>query len=428
MKPILHGSVTLPGSKSESNRALMIAAYLFETENGKRRTENVPFSFLRFPFPVSEAHDTQLLQSLLNTIVESQGASPVLVDCEDAGTVARFLLPLLCSREGTWLMTGTERMCQRPMGPLVDALRQLGAEIDCQRGEGHLPLFVKGKPILGGTVALDATQSSQFVSALLMAAPIWKNGLQLRLTGPVASTPYVSMTMAMMRHFGAEARRHGEVIMVAAKPYHEALFEVSVDWSAASYWYELVALCQGGGLLLKGLRPETLQGDVVVSKWYENLGVHTEFGPLGATLTKKEITVNLDDTTSCFDFNEVPDLFPSVFVTCIALHIPAVFTGVKNLTLKESDRVRCLVAEMEKLYSFTTIIEEDKITISKSSLLYSNNSYKNRTIFNNYNDHRIAMAGAPLKTVFPALVFDHPEVVAKSYPNYWTEFESVTGL
>lgn len=413
MKPRMQDRVTLPGSKSESNRALMIAAY-----GG-------------FPAQVdrlSEAHDTQLLQSLLNTIAASKGTGPVRIDCEDAGAAARFLLPLLCGRPGTWLMTGTERMCQRPMAPVVDAMRQLGAEITYQRAEGHLPLLVKGKPMVGGTVAVDAFQSSQFVSALLMAAPMWKEGLRLHLTGREASAPYVAMTCAIMRHYGAEVQRHGPVLEVAPKPYQETRFEVAADWSAASYWYEWVALHGGRPLVLEGLRPDPLQGDAIVSRWYELFGVRTEFGPCGATLTKEEIIDNQCDIHLHFDFSEVPDLFPAVFVTCVALHRPAVFTGVKNLRLKESDRVRCLVTELEKIYTFINIIGEDEISIEKSSLLYDVDWYKKRILFNTYSDHRIAMAVAPLKTFFSGLVIDHPEVVAKSYPNYWAELEKVTGM
>lgn len=418
MESLLHGSVTLPLSKSESNRALMIAAYLSGTESGKWKVENCSFS-------VSDAHDTVLLQALLNTISIYRSAKPILLDCEDAGTVARFLLPLLCGRDGAWLLTGGERLCQRPMAPLVDALRRLGAEIAYQAKEGFLPLIIQGRPLCGGDVEIDARQSSQFVSALLMAAPMWENGLRLTIMGDMASKPYVAMTIAIMQHFGAEVQWQGQVIEVAPKPYQEVPFEVAADWSAASYWYELIALSQGGSLLLKSLRPDSLQGDAIVCKWFEQLGVRTVFGPDGATLTQESALVKEGDAPRHFDFGDTPDLFPAVFVTCVALHLPAVFTGLDNLRLKESDRVHALVAELEKLYTFININNENSININKSIFKYSNNEYNKCIILNTFNDHRIAMSLAPLKIVLSGLVLDCPEVVAKSYPNYWGEFEVV---
>ena len=411
MNKSLHGAVTLPGSNSESNRVLMVAAY------GE-------FSVLRSPFSVSQAHDTVLLQALLKKIFAATEADLVEVDCEDAGTVARFLLPLLCAREGTWLVTGTERLCQRPMGPLVEALRQLGAEIDCREKEGFLPLLIHGRPLCGGEVEIDAGQSSQFVSALLMAAPMWEKGLRLTVAGDMASKPYVAMTIAVMQHFGAAVQWQGPIIEVAPKPYREAPFEVAADWSAASYWYELMALSEGGSLLLKGLRPDSLQGDAVVCKWYGQLGVRTVFGSDGATLTKEATLVKEGDAPRHFDFSDTPDLFPAVFVTCVALHLPAVFRGIKNLSVKESDRVKSIITELNKIYTFINIIDDDEIIIEKSSFIDESN-HCSMVVFDTHLDHRVAMALAPLTLLFPSATLDHPEVVAKSYPDYWGEFEAL---
>lgn len=409
MEGLLHGSVRLPLSKSERNRALMITAY------GQ-------WSVGRRPGADSEAHDTVLLQALLQKIFASDGPSPVQVDCEDAGAVARFLLPLLAGREGTWLVTGTERLCQRPMQPLVEALRQLGADIVCLGKEGLLPLRVQGRPLRGGALTLDASQSSQFASALLLAAPTWAAGLTLRLEGPVASRPYLDMTLSMMRQAGAEVLCHGPIIEVAPKPYREVPFEVGADWSAASYWYELLALSEGGSLTLEGLQLDTLQGDAVVASWYERFGVQTRFEPQGAVLTQ----VAMESKPLQFDFSDTPDLFPAVCVTCVALHLPAVFTGTRNLSLKESDRVHALMSELSKLYTFINIIEDDKIIISVSRL-FNIERNDDVVLIDTHHDHRIAMALAPLKIRFPRIEISHPEVVEKSYPNYWGDLEIVMG-
>lgn len=411
MKDSLHGAVSLPGSKSESNRALMIAAYGgFSAAIGN----------------LSKAHDTVLLQTLLRKVVDSQGPATVQLDGEDAGTVVRFLLPFLSGREGIWLLTGSERMRQRPIGPLVDSLRQLGAEITCLNQEGYLPVRITGKPLAGGRVDIDASQSSQFVTALLLAAPMWEKGLVLKLVGDIASQPYIGMTVAMMEHFGARVLCEGRTITVLPQAYQHIPFVVSADWSAASYWYELAALGRDSSILLKGLKRPSLQGDAVVADWYESLGVHTADEACGVRLTKgEEKAPGAGDAPLAFDFKDSPDLFPAVLVTCVALHRPAVFTGIKNLSLKESDRVTSLVTELNKLYTFINIIGGDEIRIEKSLLLDDFHN-GNAVVFNTYHDHRIAMALAPLTLLFPSVSLDHPEVVAKSYPGYWGEIEPFT--
>lgn len=384
MSVSLRGTVNLPGSKSESNRALMIAAY-----GG-------------FPIEVdnlSDAHDTVLLKQMLGLTslrAERSGTrqSTVvnIVDCEDAGTVARFLLTYLAGKPGNWLLTGTERLCQRPMAPLIDALRQLGATII---GEG-LPLRIIGKPINGGRVVLDASKSSQFASSLLLAAPTWEQGLQLTLTDRPVSMPYLVMTLKMMEHFGVQAITEGNTIMVKHQPYQQRPFTVSADWSAASYWYEMMALSDGGELLLKGLSEHSLQGDVIVSEWFKPLGVATTFCKQGARLKK----VALDSQGLAFDFTDHPDLFPAVYVTCKALHVDAVFNGLSTLTTKESDRLKALQTELDRIPSDTT------------SLL---------PVFRTFNDHRVAMALAALWPVLGTITVDDPSVVAKSYPGFWKE-------
>jgi 3-phosphoshikimate 1-carboxyvinyltransferase len=409
MKGVLHGSVNLPGSKSESNRALMIAAY-----GG-------------FPLQVeclSEAHDTVLLQQLLAKIEKAETGLPCEIDCEDAGTVARFLLTYLACRDGVWVMTGTERMRQRPMKPLIDALRQLGADIVCLNREGFLPLKVKGRSLAGGTAEIDISQSSQFVSSLILAAPSWEHGLTLTLKGNAVSIPYLEMTLSMMKLFGADACKHDSVITVRPQPYHSIPFRVSTDWSSAASWYEWVALAEEGSVLLKGLRQDGLQGDRKLVELFEPLGVSTVFQDEGAKLVKTALDPDLPSRLD-FDIADTPDLFPSLLTTCVALHLPAIFHGTRNLVLKESNRVESMISELSKVYTFINIIDDDFIIIDKS--LYKNTQINNHSVcFTTYLDHRVVMALAPLSVKLGEVSFDYPEVVSKSYPNFWTEIETFT--
>lgn len=399
----LKGSVSLPGSKSESNRALMIAAYggfPLEAEN------------------LSDAHDTVLLQTLLRKAGDDPKTDAIVIDCEDAGTVARFMVTFLACKPGTWILTGTPRLRQRPVAHLVEALQNLGADIEYMKEEGTLPVRIDGTKIQGGSVAIDASQSSQFVTSLLLAAPTWDEGLRLTMTAEAVSEPYIDMTLAMMACFGVKAVRNGETIMVAHQPYCPCRFTVSADWSAASYWYEMAALSDGCDLLLEGLKPESLQGDAIVAELFRAFGVRSVFEPCGVRLTKVE--GDLPKEPFVFDFARTPDLFPAVFVTCIALHQPAVFRGIQTLSLKESNRVESLISELLKLYDFKYLFNKNEIIIEKSSLL---NILKNnhKVIFNTYGDHRVAMALAPLSLKVGAVSFDHPEVVTKSYPTFWRD-------
>ena len=400
MSRMLQGTVCLPGSKSESNRALMIAAY-----GG-------------FPLEVdglSDAHDTVLLKTLLE-----DSSSKANVDCEDAGTVARFMLTYLADKPGDWLLTGTERLCQRPMAPLIDALRQLGASVTSLRAERSgarqpegsstegrkstglsLPLQIEGHSIEGGPVTLDASQSSQFASSLLLAAPTWERGLQLTLTGNPASMPYLEMTIKMMEYFGIQVNRNGNQITVEHQVYQPRPFTVSADWSAASYWYEMLAVSDGGELLLKGLAEQSLQGDAIVAEWFKPFGINSTFEPQGARLTKR---VQETPQHLVFDFTNHPDLFPAVYATCAALQVDAVFKGTENLSIKESDRLEALKTELAK------------VPADVSSPM---------PVFNTYGDHRIAMALASLWPKIGSITVDNPSVVNKSYPGFWEEMKKL---
>lgn len=385
MSRSIHGTVNLPGSKSESNRALMIGAYggfSMEVEN------------------LSDAHDTVLLKKLLEKLLLQSSTrndvsdDGIVVDCEDAGTVARFLLTYLATQPGTWLLTGTDRLCQRPMAPLVETLRQLGAIVI---GE-TLPLRIVGQPLKGGRAALDVAQSSQFASSLLMAAPTWENGLRLTLSGDPVSRPYLEMTMKMMEYFGVRVVRQGHEIIVEHQTYRPRHFTVSADWSAASFWYEMMAVSDGGELLLKGLSKHSLQGDAIIAEWFKSFGVSTTFESQGARLTKK----GNPSQSLVFDFTHHPDLFPAVCATCFALGVDADFKGTSTLADKESNRLEAMRAELNMLGKGVTLQV--------------------------YHDHRVAMSLAALWPVFGPIKIDDPSVVEKSYPGFWDDLGLISFL
>ena len=351
----LHCDITLPASKSESNRALMIAAYGGFTPDFQN---------------LSDANDTFVLSEALNNA--HQGVDEINV--ADCGTAARFLTTYLACRKGRWLLTGTERMKQRPMAPLVDALRVLGADIQYVENEGCLPLRITGKSLTGGKVSIDMTQSSQFASSLLLAAPMFSQGIELELFGSPSSLPYLDMTLAMMRHFSARAERQDRKVVVEPQPYQKQLFTIEPDWTAASYWYEMAAFSEECEIRLLGLGdPSTssgissLQGDSIIAEWMQQLGVGT-FVEDNAVVLRK---IPYEKRPLNFNFSEHPDLYPTLAATCAGLQIDAHFTGLQNLTHKESNRVEAMEVELAKL--------------------------SHRPVqFCSHNDHRIVMALAPL--------------------------------
>ena len=391
------GNVKLPFSKSESNRALMIAAYG------------------RFPLEIndlSDANDTVLLQKLLCSF--SQGAS--VFDCEDAGTVARFLMTFLAGKQGEWTLTGSPRLCQRPMGDLVAALCQLGASVEYLGNDDCLPVKIKGVDIQGGKVILNVEKSSQFASSLLLAAPMWPKGLKLHLLGQLNSLPYIDMTIAMMQNAGANSFREKTVISVDNVPYQFAGQKVSADWSAASYWFELAALSDDCDLLLENLSFDSLQGDAAIAEMMRFLGVDAIQEKSGIRLKKKLLEVG----NPVFDFSETPDLFPTVVATCAGLKLKASFKGIKNLALKESDRVAAMAEELQKIGATLVRLSDNEAFLSSFENT-SRLSHFQQIVFDSHNDHRIAMALAPLVLVFDSFSIENPNVVSKSYPNYWDE-------
>lgn len=397
----LNGAITLPSSKSISNRALMIKALSgldIEISN------------------LSDAKDTQILAELL------ADKSRTIFDVGHAGTAMRFLTAYLAIKEGEFVLTGSERMQQRPIKILVDALRTLGAEIEYLKNEGFPPLKIKGKKLSGGEITIDGSVSSQYISALMLAAPYMENGLKINFEGQLTSKPYLEMTLEIIKYFGAKLTWKEDAIEVKAGRYVAKDFYVEADWSAASYWYSMVALAREAEITLLGLQNESLQGDVVVAKIYENFGVKTEFIENGIRLTKNSSPIT-HHSPLFLDFTNCPDLAQTIAVTCTALNVPTKLTGLSTLRIKETDRIAALQNELNKL-GYNVEVENDDLIIIPS-LRTDRHSCESRNLsIKTYNDHRMAMAFAPLALLYP-ITIENPDVVIKSYPNFWEDLKRV---
>lgn len=395
----LRGTAALPASKSICNRALLLA----RLAGGGWVVENP-----------SDCDDTRAL-------VRGLATTGGTVDVGAAGTAMRFLTVWLCTQPGEYLITGSRRMLERPIGILVDALRSLGARVAYAGCEGYPPLRIAGGALRGGTVEVAASVSSQYISALLMVAPTLAGGLRLRLTGEVASRPYIDMTLALMRCFGADARWEDARTLYVAPGSYAATgrFGVEADWSAASYWYEAVALTSDAGarVCLPGLTADSLQGDAVVSRLFAPLGVATRFGEAGLELTKTPPAAGRVE----IDFAACPDLAQTLTVTCAMLGRPFRFTGLASLKIKETDRMEALCRELAKL---GVVLTEE----GGDTLLWDGRRCKAgaQPVIETYDDHRMAMAFAPAALCRP-LVIERPEVVAKSYPGYWDDYARLLG-
>ncbi len=397
----LSASVRLPASKSISNRALVIHAL----SGGNMMPDNI-----------SVCDDTDV-------VVHALEAMPHTIDIKAAGTAMRFLTAYLSATPGDHIITGTERMQHRPISILVDALRSLGADIAYAGEEGFPPLHIHGRTLDGGRLCIAGNVSSQYVSALLLIAPMLRKGMELQLTGDIISRPYIDLTLWLMRAYGAEADwAAGDTIAVKPKPYTHRRFLIENDWSAASYWYEAVALCphEDAKVRLGGLMDASKQGDSIVKHLFSLLGVktlfsdHTDDKPTLVTLAHRPGAVDRLE----FDFNNCPDLAQTIVVTCCALDIPFHFRGLASLKIKETDRIEALKRELRKV-GYVVRSEHD------SELLWDGTRCEPSLLpIDTYEDHRMAMAFAPLAARFPGLRINHPEVVSKSYPTFWDDLRA----
>lgn len=393
-------TIKLPASKSISNRALIISALA---------------GVKTMPRNISNCDDTEV-------IVRALRDNPYEIDIKAAGTAMRFMTAYLAVTLGEHVITGTERMKHRPIKVLVDALRYLGADIEYIGEEGFPPLKIRGKALDGGSIEIPGDVSSQYVSALLMIAPMLNGGLELHLTGNIISRPYIDLTIHTMHDYGARVEwTDVDTIVTEPTGYREREFIIENDWSGASYWYETLALMgdRESSIRIPGLIDSSRQGDSGVRYLFSMLGVKTSFED---GIKTKPTTVTLKAMRSMlpkldFDFSGQPDLTQTLVVTCAAMNIPFHFTGLATLRIKESDRIEVLKREMRKL---GFVIREE----NNSELLWDGERCKaTMEPIDTYEDHRMAMAFAPAAVKFPGLRINNPEVVTKSYPNFWKDLQ-----
>ncbi|KAA5826313.1 3-phosphoshikimate 1-carboxyvinyltransferase [Algibacter amylolyticus] len=387
-------AVQITGSKSESNRLLLLQALYpeFKLEN------------------VSNSDDSNLMTNALSSQSE-------VVDIHHAGTAMRFLTAYFSIQEGRdTILTGSKRMTERPVKILVEALQELGAEISYEANEGYPPIKIKGTKLTKHKVSLKANVSSQYISALLLIASKLENGLELTLEGEITSIPYINMTLSLLDEIGVESSFVGNVITV--KPNTKKLapktLTVESDWSSASYYFSIVALSDvGTEIKLSSYKSNSLQGDSALVEIYKHFGVSTVFN--GNWVTLKKESSNLEPLT--LDLKNAPDIAQTIAVTCFALGMPCDLVGLHTLKIKETDRLVALKTEIEKLGG------QVKIT-DKSLHLSAANSIKSMVAIATYNDHRMAMAFAPL-ALKTSIVIEDAMVVSKSYPTFWDDLESI---
>ncbi len=403
---VVRATVELPASKSISNRALIINALSHSDVE---------------PQNLSDCDDTVVMRQALS-------AMPDVIDIGAAGTAMRFLTAYLCVTPGTHTLTGTERMKQRPIGILVDALRKLGAQVEYLGEEGFPPLRITGCDALeGGELQVRGDISSQYISALLMIAPTLRKGLRLTLTDRIASRPYIDMTIAMMRDFGVQVEWEGDnVVSVAPGHYQTREYRIENDWSAASYWYELVASTNDpfSWAELPGLRLDSIQGDSCVRHIFDELGVDTE--PYTCSTGEEGIRIFKYRPATCYltcDFTNCPDLAQATIVACVLMRVPFSFTGLESLHIKETDRIKALRTELDKMGFSLSVVGEGALEWNGEREGDDDPEWPRNSdpVVETYDDHRMAMAFAPVCCKLRSVRIMNPGVVTKSYPNFWRD-------
>jgi 3-phosphoshikimate 1-carboxyvinyltransferase len=389
----LQALIAVTGSKSETNRLLLLQA-LFP---------NISLT------NTSNSDDSEVMQKALEGNEE-------LIDIHHAGTAMRFLTAFYAVNEGREVvLTGSPRMQERPIKVLVEALEQLGAKISYEKEVGFPPIRIKGQKITSSKVNIPANVSSQYISALLLVAPKLENGIELTLVGEITSVPYINMTLALLNDLDIKTSFEGNVIKVFPKAEVEAKeMVVESDWSSASYFFSLVALADTASIALSSYKETSLQGDSALVEIYKQMGVETHFDGNKMTLTKqtkfKPANLNLD-------LNNTPDIAQTIVVTCLGLGIGCYLTGLHTLKIKETDRLEALRIELTKLGA------EISVTNDSLTLIASKNISHNVKIAT-YNDHRMAMAFAPLALKVP-IIIENAEVVSKSYPDFWEDMKKL---
>ncbi len=392
----LKGSIVLPGSKSVANRALIIHALSYS------------------PYPIenlSDSDDTRVMEQVFNSNTNH-------FDIGHAGTAMRFLTAFLAQIVGEWTITGSERMKQRPIGILVDALNKLGARIEYLDNEGFPPLKIFGSHLKGCVLELDGSVSSQYISALLMIAPTLEDGLTLRLKNKITSRPYIEMTLKLMEQFGVKSVWKGNEIRIAEQTYKARPFSVEADWSGASYWYQMAVMADDVDVELIGLTTESLQGDAQIAKWFDQLGIDTVATEKGSKLVKngKPLPKNLN-----LNFIENPDVAQTFAVLCVMKQIPFHFTGLETLKIKETNRIAALQDELAKFGAQITEPAHGELSWNGTFPLEKQAVPEIET----YHDHRMALAFAPACQVYGPVAIVDPMVITKSYPAYWEDLKKV---
>ena len=387
-------TISLPASKSISNRALILHAL------GKGSV---------VPDNLSDCDDTKVIINALKTM-------PPVIDIKAAGTAMRFMTAYLSVTPGEHVITGTNRMKHRPIRVLVDALRKLGAQIEYTEEEGFPPLRITGDTLDGGMLEIPGDVSSQYISALLMIGPAMKNGLKLRLTGNIVSRPYIDLTLHVMHEFGISVEwTDVDMISVSHQEIGERRYTIENDWSASSYWYEILAMINDdeSRVTLPGLKDASRQGDSAVRYLFSMLGVKTAFRTSNEVVLTRHMRSlpRLD-----YDFINQPDLAQTLVVTCATLGIPFHFTGLGNLRIKETDRIEAMKTEMRKLGYVLDDSVETELSWNGERC-----EAEEQPVIDTYEDHRMAMAFAPTAILLGQIRINNPEVVTKSYPGYWDD-------
>jgi 3-phosphoshikimate 1-carboxyvinyltransferase len=398
----LVGNISIVPSKSESNRVLLIRALC----NDSLDIQNL-----------SDSNDTLIMEKALDLISQNQhNSKELIINIEDCGTAMRFLSAYLSMKEGKYLLTGSERMKQRPIGILAEALKGLGAKISYAGVKYYPPLLIEGGELKKDKIEVDSNVSSQFISALLIIAPYLPKGLKIVLKGKSVSKPYIKMTLEMMKHFGVSSSWTENTISILPQNYKKASYTVGGDWTAASYWYELSAFAERVNLKIEGLLNNGIQGDAVITELFEKFGVVTKFENNNVSLSKKNFYTDKFE----FDFTDNPDLAQTLGVTCAGLNMKCQLNGIENLSIKETDRSNALTMELKKIGFDIANYSGKKIVIYPSE-----NKLSFKEEIKTYNDHRMALAFAPLCMRFGEIIIENPEVVNKSYPSFWKQLEKM---
>tara|TARA_X000000950_G_scaffold161103_1_gene197063 strand:+ start:1033 stop:2247 length:1215 start_codon:yes stop_codon:yes gene_type:complete len=391
----IYGTVALESSKSISNRLLIIK----QLSKSKIEIQNL-----------STSNDTKILSKILNEYQTKKN-----IYCQNAGTALRFVVAFLAAKEGIWKVSGSKRMHERPIKPLIDCLAELGTEIKYLGKKGFPPIEIRSKKLKSKKLSLPGDISSQFISALLLVAPTIENGLNLEITSKILSKPYINMTLDLMNEFGIEYSWKNNLIKVQEQSYLGKSIHVENDWSAASFWYSFLALSKSGEIKIPNLYANSIQGDSILSIIYSKLGIKTEFNEDSIILSKTKNTAKEIE----LDLSNHPDLALPIIVTCAGLGTKAHLMGLESLKIKESNRLECIKTELEK-FNVISYVSDSSIKIIENQKILQPIS-----IIECHDDHRIPMSIAPLIMKVDSIKFTDKEVVNKSYPKFWQDLRKV---